>query len=445
MQYAIIYISIISIVLIYLIEKDIKITVISSFFLLNPLSLYWTPIIHYEDRLGGAKPYFMISHYDVFALFFIIIIFIHKLKGKKEDKRRYFIIVPFVFMAINFISIFYSINNVAAFYESLRIFKLFIFYLFFIYIFKVELFDKIKLYLGITVLYECLLAIMQIYLGRPIGLKFLGEGNVFRSGVSGLASGAGGTFAHPNAFAAYSMIILIILLINYKTSKYKKLDFIFIIVSTFNIIISFSRTSIALMLILYVFYIMRNYYKNIIVCTFVVLGSIVIGLFFLNSFSQSAIFERFFQSDALAQANNRFIHYEIAFEFIKQKPLLGYGSNNYADLMMISYPSQYYTNFFYYNPIHNVVLLQCVQIGIIGAFFYVIFLLRNFFMYFKDRKLHYQQDKIKNIMLSGVLVSLFVLISGISDWIYIKDQFIFLIWIINSIFIGCKNAISIKR
>ena len=356
-----------------------------------------------------------------------ILLFVEILKNKNKISINIDIIFLFIFNMICIISIFNAINFEAAFFDYIRYFNLSIIYIYFSRIFNCEKYSNMLIkYFIIGLIIQLIWGIIQKIIGGPIGLSFLGEkSDVFRLGVVGYEKGMSGTFGHPGPYALYSVIILPWILFNNKLNA--NMRNLGIITSTLIIVLAAGRTSIALMIIVYlIFFIEKilNINTKTIITTFIVIGFTILGVLIFNEQIQVVI-NRFTTSDMNSQVENRLEHIEIASYYIKQRPLLGFGINNYLDLTNRDFPFEFHYNFFLNNPIHNLYLLYAVEIGLIGASIFIIFLINNFRYLLKSLRC-----KERNVVqyMKGYSISLIVyIIYNLQGWGGIQNRSLILI------------------
>lgn len=361
---------------------------------------------------NGRSDYHLVTReYYVFNFLqaFSVVMLVFIIKNRKKVKVDIDLVLISSFVFICFISSFYAINMNAALFDAFRYFQLLIIYIYFSRIFNSKKFKKnIMNTLVIGLLIQLFIGVMQIITGGPIGLKYLGEGtSVFRAGAAGLEKGFSGTFGHPGPIALYACFILIWTLFDKELNRFIRI--IGISVSSIIIVFAFGRSTILLMLLVYIIYfskiVLKPTAKNAILAFFLI-GSLIIAT--SVSWKQlTPLLDRFLNSDIEQQYDNRMMHYDIGFYFVKQKPILGIGINNYLDKTKLDYPSEFGTNFYLKNPIHNVFLLYAVEIGIIGVLVYISFILKFMLSNIKSRKMN-EFDENEKLMLKGYNVTILI-------------------------------------
>lgn len=389
---------------------DLEKSIIMLFILFIPFMTELKINNNIDDFHIVAKMSYGFNYIHLFCLYFLIKIF----KNINKCKLNSDLIILFILHLVCIVSIIRSINPLAGFYDYIRYLVITIIYIYFSRIFDYKKYkDMIAFCLVTGMGIQLILGILQIIKGSGLGLRILGEsGDVFRLGVTGYERGFSGTFGHPGPIALYANIILIMFLFDKETKKtYRNWA---LIISTIIIIMAAGRTSILIMLLVYGFYFaFESRLLKKIILIFVLLISTVIALsVFSNEFN--IILARFTDSDMNQQYDNRLEHVLVGIEYIKQKPLLGLGLNNYLDNTYRDYPASFYDNFLLWNPIHNAAIQYAVEIGIIGVSTFYYFLLSNLVLYFKIKnKIKISE---KNVLKGSVLVIVIWIIYGFQGW-----------------------------
>lgn len=242
----------------------------------------------------------------------------------------------------------------------------------------------------VLVLIQGLIGIYQFVRGASLGVSFLGESNLV-SGMSGSSfidiNGTSflrsyGTFPHPNIFAGWLILMLVISWYSYTTSKNKTLSLISGILILLLSILTFSRLSILLILVitvvwLYTFIKGKKYTFSI---------SNILFVRFLNLFSgeDSSFSDRI----QLIRTN---------WSIFKENFFTGTGLGNSL---------RYYTDRIPYTtegklllqPVHNIFILSIVELGILGGIY---FWFMHFMLFIKGTKWN-----IKKFVIFLVLISI---------------------------------------
>lgn len=390
-----------------------------------------------------SKSYFTFNILHIICIFILIEI----LKNRKKIHFDYDLLIILLFNLICILSIFYAVNYKAAFFDYSRYFNLTIIYIYFSRIFDMDKNSELLLkYIIIGLVLQLIIGLVQKLIGKPIGLYFLGEGRtVFRTNVSGYEKGMSGTFGHPGPYAIYALFVLSWLIFNRNIKL--KMRVIGIITSTSIIILAAGRTSIMLMLIVYICYFLDKFFtfsaKNLVIILSIILLLFLSYILFYNQLQ--VIINRFTSSDMEMQLNSRLIHVDLALLYIKQKPLFGFGLNNYLDLTHRDFPLSVLSNFFLSNPIHNAYLLYAVEIGIIGMMIFLLFILKGFIQFFKLIKFKsYYKDTLHEI--KGYLVATIVyIIYNFQGWGGIKTKILIMMFLTSAFIYNNYKLIQLKE
>lgn len=385
-----------------------------------------------------TKPYYTFNLVQLFALIFLILI----LKNRKKIKVGIDLIILFIFNVICFTSTIYAKNPPAAFFDALRIFTITIIYIYFSRIFNYKKYKGLAINIMVlTVVFQLIIGIIQIIINGPIGLGILGESKeVFRAGVSGFEKGMSGTFGHPGPFALYSLMILSFIMFDNCINKTVKN--IGITICTLNILISAGRTAMILMALIFIIYYINSLKEINIkkIHRLIMIGLFGIIMCAILSDEILMVFNRFLNSDTSDQLGNRLYHYEIAFKYIKEKPLLGWGLNNYLDLSYSDHPIRFYTNFFFNNPIHNAYLLYAIEIGILGSLLFILFLVINFKWYKKNSR--YLDINTNNICKGYIVGIIIYSIYNFQGWGGVQTRSLVLVILINAFLYNVNSLIA---
>ncbi len=188
-------------------------------------------------------------------------------------------------------------------------------------------------------------------------------------------------FSHPNQMAGYFLISGLIIFswqeFVFKNEVFRKLIYIEVLISFLIILLSLSRSALAVFVCSIValhilnhpgvfrYGLRRNY------------GAAVIAALAMFTFFLPTLYFRFgalFSSDKYTILNRRLLNQE-AIKYFYHSPLAGIGLGNFS---ILSADQQFLGNSFYLigQPVHNIFLLLLAETGIIGmtAFFYILFL-----------------------------------------------------------------------
>lgn len=226
-------------------------------------------------------------------------------------------------------------------------------------------------YLPYTLLGSAILALLQFISGSSIGLWILGERDFDLSTPSIATFNWYGqiflrpyaTFSHPNVLSAYMLLASLILLF---LTGFRKGYSVFVqSLSVITILISFSRSSIAVLGVLG-FFVLRKKIIYLILVAILVLPFLYIRFESALNFDQISITRR----EELA---------ETAWTITKKSPIVGIGLNNYIPTAATSVFLSGTNRFL--QPVHNIFLLTLSETGLIGIVGFGFFLLSPLFFY----------------------------------------------------------------
>lgn len=224
----------------------------------------------------------------------------------------------------------------------------------------------LNIYLITILLIQSVVGIYQFLKGTSLGIYFLGESKIV-SGMSGSSFidiqgesflRAYGTFPHPNVFAGWYILMFLIGMFLYSKHKSKS-SLLICILSSISILFTFSRVSILLLLILVLIYVIQK--RRIYSFTSLLYYR------FLNIFSNE---------DGSWKDRVELIRVNI--EILKKNILLGTGLGNslreYSDNIPFTQGGKLLIQ-----PVHNIFLLNFVELGILVGTYYI-YILYRFFM-----------------------------------------------------------------
>ncbi|HRN70889.1 MAG TPA: O-antigen ligase family protein [Candidatus Woesebacteria bacterium] len=168
-----------------------------------------------------------------------------------------------------------------------------------------------------------------------------------------------GTFSHPNSMGGFFVLLYAYMLFEKNFSKYIILKYIFIALSSFLILLSFSKNAILSFLIISIYY--ASKYISCRFCAFVrIFGILLISFLFLSAQGDSESFQK------------RLYLLQNAIQTIMQYPITGTGLGSYL-LAQVQFPIPY--SYLFFQPVHNIFLLLIAEIGVIffGYIIYIVF------------------------------------------------------------------------
>lgn len=361
---------------------------------------------------GFFNPYS--SHFiyltDIFLLVSLVLLslsFAFREKGTEKirffNNRRLLMFIG-VYIALNAVSIIFSVDYVNATFSVLRVVEFGLVYLLITSGF-VGVKKLMYVFIGV-VSFVSFIGIFQYMFQESLGLRFLGEPLISseKLGVAkvGLKEGnflrVYGTFPHPNIFAGYLSFAIFFIIYCFKEAKV--LFTTLLIVCLIALVLTFSRSAIlALFMGLFLYYAVSNVkitFKN--ASLFVVLF-----LFFIVTFDlYSVLVDRIVVGDQGSLAE-RSLQYSASKHMFFDN-VFGVGLGNFT-LVMQNYLTVKLQPWLI-QPVHNLLLLSFNEIGLLGGSAFV-----ALFAY-----VFYKLLKIKT-RLSYILMSIwvFVLVVGLFD------------------------------
>lgn len=317
--------------------------------------------------------------------------------------------------------------------------------------------EKILAVLAASAVFQSLLAFLQFFIQKSLGLKYLGE-SVLGVGIPGVSKviiggvrilRAYGTFPHPNILAAFLLLGLFsCFYFLFKENKSEKkfligklpvISALFVIV--FGLILTFSRTAWVLGLVLsliYIFYILsfkayrfQAAYKSIIL--------IFIFLLIVGAASQ-LIFPRAKISLNEVSVSQRILYNKIGLYLIAVHPLgIGLGNQVIYSVKNGLYQTFGMDQVWQWQPIHNIYLLIGSEIGVLGLAIFLAFII--WLMIFLVKDLAKKRDlKDANILLIAGLMILSLLGFGLFDhFLWTLQPGRLMLWLILGIILGIKS------
>lgn len=326
----------------------------------------------YGLRIDYLSPTLYVTDVFIFCMF----IFSSKTFFKNILAYKKNLLYFLLFTLSLFIGVEASKNSYAGFYGIIKFLE-FSFLVIFIYFnyFKINK-SKIVTLLGISILFEVALSVLQIInQGSLQGVFYFFGERLFNGQTPGIANAEiggklfmrpYGTFSHPNVLAGFlELSLILLLLIKEKTNKY----LIFALtIGTLGILLSLSRTAIVawglFLIILFISTIFEKYKKGKVntktLTRFLVATSVLVLIFVF--FSSSVFVQRFTK---LSLSDETIVQREIlasqAIKMISANPVFGVGINNYLNNLSPNFNSPLLLQ-----PVHNIFLLIFAQTGIIG-------------------------------------------------------------------------------
>ncbi len=374
---------------------------------------------------------------------------------------RNILLAPLAILFLSVLSINFSYNKTLSLRQSLLLFQGITLYYGIIYLYMFHVKQKIvsvsretiSWATGFTVMLEgilglatmnALVAIVQFFLQKDISLYFLGESHL-QVGAQNIATinilgvkllRSYGLFPHPNVLAAFLLLAITmyflfkddfvsretIIKISPKMFHVKQVQ-IFIIVCA--LMLTFSKIAILLALILFLFLVPRETKNRIFEKKFHVkqLALLIFVLFAATFyFNQKSFNEREFS----------------LLQYVHTNPISVFGSGIGSSYLHQALNFQVRDNTWLLQPVHSGYLIILSEIGLVGLFVYVYFILRLLFLALGDRMFHVKQN-----LPPGTLI-FFIAFLALSDhYFFTLPQGIFIFWIFLAI--GSIQVIDIDK
>ncbi|MFA6119162.1 MAG: O-antigen ligase family protein [Parachlamydiales bacterium] len=353
------------------------------------------------------QKYFGLNKYvNVFDFIFIgtaAFFFIRKDQLKKYVSLNTSLIV--LFICLSRMSIFFSDGEIhhKAFYDlfraSLAMFLIFVFLTTYFRRNYEFVFKCFFMLFFIFAFFESIVGILQFILQRPLGLSFLNEpffsinnshsakiyisenslgifSNIIHS-KNGDYLRSHGTFLHPNVFAGFLNISLILTMYQIHKSKKKIVFSIFLILQLVALILTFSRAGmLAFVCSSFMFFILMKIKKNdvkkmgliFLTCSFVILC--VFSKFILERGLLGSLFQSNKAKELNCKSDNlRSSLSQVAKKMIKKNPVLGVGFRNFL-IKKDEYSNQKLERAY----VHNIYLLIASESGFLALMIFLLLL-----------------------------------------------------------------------
>jgi len=231
---------------------------------------------------------------------------------------------------------------------------------------------------------ECLLCLAQQASGSNLGLHVLGER--LEEKELALSTGrflrVGGTLGHPNFLGAYLTSLLpvafAVSLSSIKMSR-RLLAFIALMLGSLVLVLSFSRsawlTTAAAFAIIFVRIFIQNQ-KNSSAGLFLVLVVLVGGMVLAPL---APLIKARLGEDDRGSTSSRLPQWQMGYTMLKAHPILGVGINNYSVVSQnyetyVVDPNTKNRVFLYNGRLHNFMLALAAEVGVVGLFWFLLFL-----------------------------------------------------------------------
>lgn len=328
-------------------------------------------------------------------------------------------LMSFVFLLILIVSLINPFND---FKKGTLIFILF----YFTYTYIYKLIEKIcnirevfkGIYDGFVILsiINIILSICFPLLNMVFVTEFIHQGSMELATRFGTRNGAIGLFAHPGNLAMFTLICISFFWASYLLKYYRYQSLILVIINIFILVLTYSRTSYIVAVIVIVFLNLLYKFPAKIFNIFSLLKFIIPVLIFLIWLVFfSFLSDIFLKSDLENQFTNRYTHSLMAYKIFSNSPLFGVGINShlyYFTKGSLLSSDVNFEGFFLKNPIHNIHLIVLCETGLIGLLFWMIFIYMNI----NQARLSLLKNKLLPVSLAQVGVVTAYFLYGIFGW-----------------------------
>ena len=295
---------------------------------------------------------------------------------------------------------------------------------------------------------QSIIAIAQFFKQGDLGLRIFHESQisalidgVAKNDIGGLKIvRAYGLFPHPNLLAAFLGIAIFgcyWLWLNEERKSKIKSYFLWLMLAVIftGLFLTFSRSAIALVVILSFMFLIFAYFSNMELNRKKEIGKLAlfIILFFLFLFFllQPLLISRFTVDIGEQAINLRASYNKVAFDFIKKSSVFGVGIGNFVYEFKLNFGDM---AFWRYQPVHNLYLLIATETGILGL---VLFLGFIFLLVWKTRRPNIRVDADIRSPRTFYVILFFILLLGFFDhYFWTLQQGMLIVWIIFGITAG---------
>lgn len=394
-------------------------------------------------HFGGAE--LAISPFDIPFILIIAVIFYRLLIGSFVLKKDIFNTLSFVYIACLFPSVILSIDPLYAMLEFVREIKLLIVFLWLRMFFSNSEGRKYFYYaVVVAILFQGLLSISQFSTGQTV--SFISDKATDLNLISGGIVRVAGSFGHPGLLAQYINITLSSMLVVWLASNkkgFKNFYIVAFIVGLFVVIMTFSRTALAIqvLLLFFIFYFSNKFIKwnfsmGKKIFLFLVVITLTMIVFVLFS---DQILNRFNTASA-ESTSTRLVLANIALKMIIENPIAGIGLNNFV-LAMPSY-DETGLHTYWKHPVHNIYLLVASESGLVAALFFIIKLF--VFIYAPLSVMRKESITVEHraFVFSGCCGLIAIMFSGLLGWSWRLDSIHGVYWIVLAMLASVKSSLK---
>lgn len=366
------------------------------FIFLIPLQTRW--IWHQGIINGGAWEYGTFSIYATEILLWIILIlyFVYEIKTYKLKPITYklngksiIILSMFGLMAISVLSIAWAPSKYIAFnsvFLLIQAMALFICTLRFPFNINTTAWAFSMSGFVQSIFAFTQFATQKVYASKWLGMAAqdpsmqLGE-SVVETGLRRYLRSYG-TFSHPNILGGFFVVAILFSIFLFFHSKKRWHEIIALIFAICNIVgltLTFSRSAYVAFAVSAVLYLVFIFLKSkthitrkIFFTVMLLAGTLLVGIIFQSAVSPRLEIKERLEKKSLEE---RAIYTKESFLIIQKHFMAGAGKGNFTESVRREINEK--KNPWEYQPVHNIYLLSATELGIIGLFFYSIFIIAS--------------------------------------------------------------------
>lgn len=354
-------------------EFNLQKSLFSLIVLLLPTQLVFHFWPDWSIVQGFRVDYFSPSIYlvDIFVILYLVTSLIKGSKKWNFTGKAFIFVVFLVFVNFVFSSLFAN-----SFFQILRliVYSLFAFLITRLYI---DYYCDFLKPLMVSMTFFCLLGVFQFFLQNNVGglLYFFGERSISVTSLGApLVEFFGkdylrvqSTFSHPNSFAGFIVISLVLLWSTTTPNKDRGLKLLFSSLALSALFFSFSKAAflalIFLIFLAFLYRLSKRYFRYFLVT---LPGAfLVLSILFLSA-SVNLIKREGVYTDSVSQ---RIVLAEVSHKIIFNNFLFGVGSNNFIFELSKNPPT--INSIMFLQPVHNIFLLILSEWGIVGLVFFL--------------------------------------------------------------------------
>lgn len=360
--------------------------------------LPWQTIWIYQESFFGAykNQFGTLGFYASEILFWIIILLFIVLYWKQRkfqvtnfkfqiSRDRIFVFSIFLFIVYCLASAFWAFDFSVAWQQALRIMQMFL--LFFILYLGPLPKKEIARWIMLGSIIPIFLGLFQFIFQFTFSNKYLGltihpiweAGSSVIVGEFGRLLRAYGSFAHPNIFAGYLVIVFLASILFFgRKEKYILISYFFIGLLLSTLFFTFSRSALLSTIFLILGFLVYSFINKNKIIGKISIFSLV--LFFVLLFSLGSVFQSRFFGESVNEVQSiqeRVGSVEQALNIWSDNIWFGVGTGNYTFALYNLNPN---FNGWLYQPVHNVGLLMLIELGLVGILLFI-FLVVTFFVF----------------------------------------------------------------